>query len=296
MSRRRFGGVRIGTADVRQGDAIAARMFRFAAVRYLHSVGAGARPGGGGRGRNILEETSLTTASCLTSSSVAARDVLLSTHKLRATKISCAGGRKYVLQARRLQRCHAEAFHIARRAGLQLSENPAFDRSFLLAPGAGPQPGTCGYARRPSLHHSYPSHVLTITALDHNVGARLSSHSLPTRLQKFPHSSQRFPKRAAAPNTPSVRRPLRNPRGRFTGASLPIHSAPLASAMSNSPEPTARLPPPPEYQHEANVRTSEVAPERSPAMIHALLRRKLREPAAQELPRAVMLGHWSQRE
>ncbi|BGP58425.1 hypothetical protein JCM8202_004249 [Rhodotorula sphaerocarpa] len=65
--------------------------------------------------------------------------------------------------------------------------------------------------------------------------------------------------------------------------------------MSNSPAPTARLPPPPEYQHEANVRTSEVAPERSPAMIHALLRRKLREPAAQELPRAVMLGHWSQR-
>ena len=46
----------------------------------------------------------------------------------------------------------------------------------------------------------------------------------------------------------------------------------------------------------ANVRTSEVSAERSPSAVVSLLRRKLFEPIARELPRAVLLGHWTQRE
>ncbi|GAA5962712.1 hypothetical protein JCM8115_005932 [Rhodotorula mucilaginosa] len=45
----------------------------------------------------------------------------------------------------------------------------------------------------------------------------------------------------------------------------------------------------------ANVRTSEVSAERSPSAVVSLLRRKLFEPIARELPRAVLLGHWTQR-
>ncbi|GAA5982586.1 hypothetical protein JCM10908_006707 [Rhodotorula pacifica] len=45
----------------------------------------------------------------------------------------------------------------------------------------------------------------------------------------------------------------------------------------------------------ANVRTSEVSAERSPAAVVSLLRKKLFDPIASDLPRAVMLGHWTQR-
>ncbi|POY74955.1 hypothetical protein BMF94_1931 [Rhodotorula taiwanensis] len=47
--------------------------------------------------------------------------------------------------------------------------------------------------------------------------------------------------------------------------------------------------------HQANQRTSEVAAERTPQAVNALLRAKSGELMAKNLPRAVMLGHWTQR-